>query len=171
MSLLSTEPVIARAPDAGGMPSPADTPFDMLAYFSGGAEGTGLFHDRFGRLRLGFDVTMVGRWDGDLYRLAEDFRYDDGRVQKREWLIRREPAGGLSATAEDIIGTGQGFPAKDHIRWDYKMSVPVGKRVIVMRFDDRMYLRGDGTVLNVSTARKFGLVMGRLTATFRRRAN
>jgi len=166
-----TDPVntlLMRAPDAGGAGAGPSAVLDMTDYFSSVVEGTGLFHDRFGRLRLGFDVTMSGRWDGDVFRLAEDFRYDDGRIQEREWRIRRQPSHKMVATSDEIIGEAQGQGLRNEIRWRYRMHVPVNGRQIIMSFDDRMYLRPDGSLLNISEARIFGLLLGRLTAVFRR---
>ena len=168
--LQSWQPVIARAPEAGVSPAvDRSQTFDMLDYFAGSVAGTGLFQDRFGRVRLAFDVTMTGRWDGDAYRLGEVFRYDDGRTDTREWLVRRDGDRGYTATADDIVGTAVGTAGMRDVQWRYRMRVPVGGRRITMSFDDRMYLRNNGVLLNVSEARKFGLLMGRLTAVFNRR--
>jgi len=162
--------MIARAPEASTSPALGQLQaFDMLDFFSGSVAGTGLFQDRFGRVRLAFEVVMTGEWDGDEYRLGEVFRYDDGSSQNREWLVRRNGTGGYTATAEDIVGTASGTLGPREVRWRYKMRVPVGKRMITMAFDDRMFLRDNGVLLNISEARKFGLLIGRLTAVFNRR--
>ena len=167
--LRSWQPVIVQALDAGSSPAaPPSQAFDLLAYFSGSVAGTGLFQDRFGRVRLAFDVTMTGQWDGEVYRLGEVFRYDDGRTQNREWLVKRDGENAFTATAEDIVGSAVGAAGLCDVRWRYRMRVPVGKRLITMSFDDRMYLRNNGVLLNISEARKFGLLMGRLTAVFTR---
>lgn len=142
--------------------------FDLTEYFSDTVEGTGIFRDRFGKVRLAFDVTMSGSWRDNTYRLEENFRYDDGRIQDRLWKIRRNGDRGLSATADDLVGTAMAEQLEDEVRWTYRMRVPVGSREITMTFDDRMYLRPDGVLLNVSEARKFGIVVGRLTAVYRR---
>jgi len=168
--LQSWQPVMARAPEASGGPAVDRTQtFDMLDYFSGSVAGSGLFQDRFGRVRLAFEVIMTGQWDGETYRLGEAFRYDDGRTQNREWLVRRNGDSAYTATAEDIVGTASGTTGPRDVQWRYRMRVPVGKRLITMAFDDRMYLRDNGVLLNISEARKFGLLMGRLTAVFHRR--
>lgn len=166
----SWQPMITRAPESSGSPA-ADRvqTFDMLDYFSGSVAGTGMFQDRFGRVRLAFEVVMTGRWDGDDYRLGEVFQYDDGSTKKQEWLVRRNGSSGYTATAEDIVGTASATLGPRDVRWRYKMRVPVGKRMITMAFDDRMFLRDNGVLLNISEARKFGLLMGRLTAVFNRR--
>lgn len=174
----SPSSVIARAPDAGGpapdvsagsAPPQTGELFDLTDYFSGSVAGTGLFQDRFGKVRLAFDVVMSGRWAGDTYRLTEDFTYDDGRTQQRVWHVRRAGGGAYTATADDIVGEATGSAAANETRWRYRMRVPVGNRLITMSFDDRMYLRPDGVLLNISAARKFGLLLGRLTAVFHKR--
>ncbi len=165
----STATLPTRAPDADGVG--ADTGLsgglDTFKYFNRRIEGSGLFHDRFGRKRLGFNMTMHGRWEGDVFCLAEDFRYDDGRVEEREWRIRRQSHGRMVATAEDVIGTAKAETLHDEVRWRYRIGVAIGSRKIVLSFDDRLYLRPSGELLNVSQARKFGILVGRVTAVFR----
>ena len=49
-----------------------------------------------------------------------------------------------------------------------QMSKATGIAKNKMRFDDRMYLQHGEVVLNVSKARKFGLLVGQLTAAYER---
>jgi hypothetical protein len=149
-------------------PSTSQKPFLFEEFFLGRTRGHGLFHDRFGRLRQEFTVDMNGWWSDDLFVLDEDFRFIDGRKQVRQWHVTKRTAGHYSAFADDIIRTATGICTERMIHWRYKMRVPVGKQTITMRFDDRMYLQHGEVVLNVSKARKFGLLIGQLTAAYER---
>jgi hypothetical protein len=149
-----------------GLDRPA---FSFDGYFTGPVRGYGVFQDRFSALRQEFTVDMEGAWQGDVFVLNEDFRFADGKASNRVWRVRKLPDGLYSATAGDIVGTAQGTPSQHGIRWRYVLKVPVGGREIAMRFDDRMFLQEDGVLINVSDARKFGLRLGRLAASFVRR--
>lgn len=136
-------------------------------YFEGLMRGHGVFQDRFGNLRQEFTVDTLGHWDGDIFLLEEDFRFRDGRRQRRQWRVRILDDRSYTATAGDIVGTARGERDGSIIRWRYTLAVPVGSRTINMRFDDRMFLQEDGVMINLSDASKWGVRLGRLAASFR----
>lgn len=167
---------IVRAPDglardAGAATAPERPDAAVMRleeFFLGPTRGVGVIHDRFGRLANQASADMVGRWDGETFALDEMFRFSDGRVQERVWRVQIGPDGGYRITAPDMVGTGTGNNDGNALDLDYRLQVPVGRRTMTLRFDDRMYLQDDGTVINVNTARKFGLVVARLCFVFRR---
>ena len=58
---------------------------DVQDYFTGPIKAWGLVQGRNGKVLARFDVDMIGKWDGDSGVLEEDFKYYDGRIQKRIW--------------------------------------------------------------------------------------
>src|SRR5210317_14989 len=59
-------------------------------YFSGKTTARGVFEDRFGNIKKSFIVYIDGTWDGKTLILKEDFIYDDGSKEFREWTITKE---------------------------------------------------------------------------------
>lgn len=138
-------------------------PADIKAYFNGPIKAWGLVQDWRGRVVNRFDVTMTGRWEGDTGTLEEDFRYYDGRTQRRVWTITRKADGSYEGTAGDIIGKATGNATGSAIRWHYQMDVPVDDTTYRLRFDDWMWQMHDGVLINRSYLKKFGITVAELT--------
>src|SRR4051812_19462803 len=79
--------------------------FAMEKYFLGHVRGYGLVEDRWRNVRRQFVVDMHGAWQGNEFLLHEDFVYDDGEKQVREWRIRKLDDAHYEATAADVEGT------------------------------------------------------------------
>lgn len=135
-------------------------------FFLGDVRGHGLFQDRFGNLRQEFTVDMSGRWLDGIFHLDERFRFRDGKRSRRQWNVQVIGDRQYEATADDIIGVAKGQQLGSTVQWRYTLAVPVGRRIVNMSFDDRMFLQEDGVMINVSDARKWGIRLGRLTASF-----
>jgi hypothetical protein len=142
--------------------------FELEAFFRGRVRATGLFQDRFGRVRSEFDCVMVGRDAAGALVIDEDFRFRDGKRSRRQWRIRRLAEGVYDGQAADFAGPARGTVVGNVMRWRYVLKLPVGRRTLALRFDDRSILQPDGTLLNVADASKFGLRLARLVCTMRR---
>jgi hypothetical protein len=153
---------------ANGIARSADDDRDFERWFTGTVRGWGLFEDRFRRVRQRFTVTMTGTQEVDAFVLDENFVHADGLGQTRRWRVSRLNDGLYTASAEDIVGAAEGRPFAGGIAWRYVMRVPVGRRRVALDFDDRLYFRDDGRILNLSEARKWGILVGRLIAMFSR---
>jgi hypothetical protein len=154
-----------ETPGAGA----AARPFVFEEFFLGTVSGRGIVQDRWGRLRRAFVVDMHGAWSGADFVLDEFFRYRDGTVQRHIWRVTKGTGGRYWASADDLIGLAEATVEPGALRWRYRLRVPVRGRRIVFAFDDRMYLTDDGTVLDVSDIRKFGIRVGRLVLALERR--
>ncbi len=144
-------------------------PFEFEAFFLGAVSGRGIVQDRRGRLRQSFVVDMHGFWRGADFVLDESFRLNDGTTQRRTWTVTKGAGGRYWASADDLVGFAEGAAEPGLVRWTYHLRVPVGRRRIALAFDDRMYLMDDGTVLDVSDMRKFGIRVGRVVLALERR--
>lgn len=164
-----TEDATESAAPPAGKRSAVIPELRMEGFFLGATRGHGVFQDRFGTLRQQFTVDMFGHWQGDRFLLEEHFRYRDGTTSDRLWQVRVIDDLHYEATADDIVGVAGGVRDGSTIRWRYVLAVPIGGRLINMRFDDRMFLQDDGVLINVSDARKWGLRLGRLAASFQAR--
>ena len=142
---------------------------DLRSYFNGVVEGHGLFTDRNGKVVKRFTVRMDCRWNGDEGVLDEDFLYSDGSRQRRVWTVRKLPDGRYTGRAADVVGEAQGQARGNTLRWNYTLALPVDGRTWNVQMDDWMHLVNEEVLLNRTAMRKFGIHLGDVTLSFRRR--
>lgn len=142
---------------------------DLRSYFNGIVEGHGLFTDRNGKVVKRFTVRMDCRWNGDEGVLDEDFLYSDGSRQRRVWTVRKLPDGRYTGRAADVVGEAQGQARGNTLRWNYTLALPVDGRTWHVQMDDWMHLVNEEVLLNRTAMRKFGIHLGDVTLSFRRR--
>ncbi|TXL64203.1 DUF3833 domain-containing protein [Zeimonas arvi] len=159
---------------------------DLKRYFDGTVDAWGVFQDRSGRIVRRFVVAIRCSWQGDVGTLDEDFVYSDGSTQKRIWTLRKAgeaapgggvtPAGGTDAgvvrwtgTAADVVGEARGEVSGNAFNWRYTMALEVDGRTWHVDFDDWMYLVDERTMINRAVMSKFGVRLGEVLLSFRKR--
>lgn len=147
---------------------------DLRRYFDGTLDAWGVFHDRSGRVVRRFTAVIKASWDGDVGTLDEDFLYSDGETQKRIWTLRRQPGGEpdqahWTGTAGDAVGEARGTVTGNAFNWQYTMALEVDGRTWHVDFDDWMYLMDERTMLNRAVMSKFGIRLGEVLLSFRKR--
>jgi Protein of unknown function (DUF3833) len=138
-------------------------PVDIKTYFSGPIRAWGIVQDRSGKVVQRFDVQMMGRWEGDVGTLEEEFKYYDGRTQQRIWTIKKIGENKFEGTAGDIIGVAKGAQNGSAVQWAYQMDLEVKGTTYRVTFDDWMFMMNDGILINRSYIKKFGITMAELT--------
>lgn len=136
---------------------------DIKEYFNGPIKAWGIVQDWRGRVVNRFDITMVGKWEGDTGTLTEHFVYYDGRTQERIWTIKKLPDGTYEGTASDILDKATGQTKGTAARWNYVMDLPVDDTTYRIRFDDWMWSMNDGVLINRSYLKKFGITVSELS--------
>lgn len=152
--------------------SPADyadtgPSFDPRTVLSGPILSEGVIYGPTGRVNSRFVMRMEGRWEGERGILTEDFTYATGRTQHREWTLVQGNDGRLTATAPDIIGTGEGIVSGASLRLSYRIRLPEDVGGHVLDVVDWLYLMPNGVILNRSQMRRFGVTLAELVATMR----
>jgi hypothetical protein len=146
----------------------APATFRIEDYFDGPVHAEGLVEDRFGKVRRKFSVVIEGRRTQDGCILEETFAFDDGERSERTWTVTRRGEDGYEGRANDVIGMARGQIQGPELRWAYRLRLPIGKRTWAIDFDDRMFLRDGGMMLNIAEMRKWGITIGRITIAFQR---
>ncbi len=141
--------------------------FDLRKHLSGQILSEGLIYGPTGKMTNSFVAEMVGEWDGDTGTLSEQFTYSNGTVQTRKWYLKIGPGNMFTATADDIVGKAVGEISGATARLSYKIILPEDAGGHVLSVTDWMYLTGNGTIMNRSEMRKFGLKVAELVATMR----
>jgi len=142
---------------------------DLRTYFDGIVDAWGVFTDRSGAVVKRFTVVMDCRWQGDQGVLDEAFTYSDGTRQRRVWRITRLGDGQYEGRADDVVGLARGGERGNALQWKYTLALPVDGRTWEVEMDDWMFLMNDQVMLNRATMRKFGIRLGEVTLSFRKR--
>lgn len=170
MAALLALPLLAGCATTGVEAYRAEKPvLDLKSYFDGTVDAWGMVQDRSGKVVKRFYVRIEGRWDGDRGTLDEHFDYSDGTTQRRVWTIVRHEPGRYTGTASDVVGEARGEAAGNALRWRYVMALEVDGRVYHVDFDDWMYLVSGDVMLNRSEMSKFGVRLGEVTLSFKKR--
>ena len=109
--------------------------------------------------------------EGGEFVLNEEFLYDDGEVDRREWRVKPLGDGRYEGRAGDVIDVAAGRSAGNALQWQYQMLVPVGDGKWKLTFDDWMFLQPNGIAINRASMRKFGIEIGTLTVAFHKPAD
>jgi len=141
---------------------------DLAQYFNGSIDGWGMFQDRSGKVVKRFYVRIDASWTGNAGTLDEHFEYSDGTKENRVWKLVKE-GDRYTGTAGDVVGTAVGTAQGNALRWNYVLSLPVDGRTWNMDMDDWMYLIDGKTLLNRTAMSKFGVEVGQVTLSFRKR--
>jgi len=163
--------VLARRYSFAGQ-DPADyagtTPeIDIRRHLSGPILCEGVIYGPTGRVTSRFVAEMAGRWEGDSGTLAEHFRYAGGNAQHREWRLTLGAGGAIRAEADDIVGEGSGWQKGATVLLRYRIRLPENAGGWALDVTDWMYLMENGTIINRSQFRKFGIKVAELVATMR----
>lgn len=130
----------------------------------------GVVIDLFGRKRAQFTVRMTGKWDeaAQTFFLNEDFVFDDGRTDTREWILEKQPDGTYGAVASDNPGhVSRVTITGDQLYMDYPYTLEFRGMKIKTRYRDWLWLMPDGkTILNRSRITKWGITLAQVVASF-----
>ncbi|MEO8738500.1 MAG: DUF3833 domain-containing protein [Casimicrobiaceae bacterium] len=141
---------------------------DLAQYFNGTVDGWGIFQDRSGKVVKRFHVRVDATWVGNQGTLDEHFEYADGTTQQRVWKIVKD-GDRYTGTAPDVVGTAQGLAAGNTLHWNYVLALPVDAQVWNVDMDDWMILVDAATMLNRTAMSKYGVKVGEVTLSFRKR--
>lgn len=143
---------------------------DLQRYFNGTIDAWGMFQDRSNEVVKRFTVRIDAQWRDDVGTLDEAFVYSDGTRSRRIWTIRKTGPHAYEGTADDVVGVARGEAYGNALRWRYVLKLPMDGKTYEVDFDDWMYLIDDEVMLNRSVMSKFGVRLGEVTLSFRRRA-
>ena len=120
-------------------------------------------------MRRQFVVDINGNWDGTILTLDEDFVFDDGEKDFRQWRIRKLKDGTYEGRADDVIGTAKGVASGNSLHWSYVLDLKRDSgSSIKVKLDDWMFLQSGGVLLNRARMSKFGIELGQITISFKR---
>jgi hypothetical protein len=141
--------------------------FDLKSALGKTYRASGVIFDYSGRVNIRFRAVITGTFTDSGGVLDENFFYD-GRpeVERRQWQIQFTGPASFTATAADVIGQAKAEVAGNALRMTYRLRLPERAGGHVLDVVDWLYLMEDGSIVNRSDMRKFGLRAAELFATF-----
>lgn len=141
-------------------------------WFRGRTTGTGSLAIPIAGIRRDFTLTTRGTWNAATrtFTLVEDFVFADGERDRKTWRFRRTAPGRYVGTREDSVGPAEVFEDGNAVRMRYRLAVR-GRdgATTTLGFDDILYLRPDGVLVNEASVTWLGLPVGSTRVEFRRR--
>ncbi len=156
----------AQTPDDYG---DSQDQFDLRTHLNGPIICEGVVYGPLGRVTSRFVGEFDAEWEGNTGVMKERFEYDNGSIQNREWHLKLGNDGRIQATAPDVIGVGSGVQNGSAVQLQYRIRLPESSGGHVLDTVDWMYLAPNGTIINRSQFRKFGIQVAELVATMRPR--
>lgn len=147
--------------------SAASPQFDLRQHLNGPILCEGVIYGPTGRVSSRFIADFEVSWDGNTGVMTEKFRYDSGATQDREWRLTLGNDGRIRAEADDVVGEGTGVQMGPAVMLNYRIKLPDSSGGHVLDTTDWMYLVENGTIINRSQFRKFGVKVAELVATMR----
>ena len=146
-----------------------DRDFDIREHLNGPIDCEGVIFGPTGRVSSRFVAEFDATWEGDKGVMSEHFSYDSGLEQDREWRLTLLEGGRIHAEADDLVGQGTGQQTGSGVvlRYSIRLSESAGGHVLDVV--DWMYLMENGTIMNRSQFRKYGIKVAELVATMRPR--
>lgn len=141
--------------------------FDIRERLNGPIICEGVIYGPTGRISSRFVADFDARWEGNKGVMTEHFRYCSGETQDREWRLSIGNDGSIKAEADDLVGTGTGSQSGAGMHLNYKIKLPESSGGHVLDTTDWMYLVDNGTIINRSQFRKFGITVAEIIATLR----
>lgn len=143
--------------------------FDLRRQLTGPLICEGVIYGPTGRVASRFVGHFHVRWQGNVGVMDEHFTYDDGSEQRRSWTLTLGNDGRIRARADDLVGEGRGVQTGSAVQLKYRLKLNPDRGGHVLDTTDWMYLAPNGTIVNRSQFRKFGITVAELIATIRPR--
>lgn len=143
--------------------------FDLREHLRGPILCEGVIYGPTGRVSSRFVADFDARWDGNVGTMTEQFRYDSGATQRRQWRLTLGNDGSIRAEADDVVGVGRGSQAGPGVQLTYRIRLPKESGGHVLDTTDWMYLMENGSIINRSQFRKYGIKVAELVATMRKK--
>lgn len=148
----------------------SNTPkLDIREYFNGPVEASGVFLNWYGAAETYFHVTMNGEWKGNDGTLTEDFIYSNGKKDHRVWTLKVLDDNNFTGAAHDVIGIAQGKQYGNAVNMRYVLRVPTDGTTYDLSMNDWLYRVDEKTLINKIVMRKFGIKVGELVISFKKK--
>ena len=159
----------AATPNPPAAPGP---PITLVSAFRGRTTGSGHFRvwltgdERRFTARL--NGTVTGPEGARTLTVVEDFAYDDGQKDRLTWVFREQGPGRWTGRREDTVGEATVIEGAGQIRLTYTADFNSPSGVNRLGFQDILYARPDGTIINDAVVTRAGIPVASVRFLIRR---
>ncbi len=139
--------------------------FDPVVFWAGHHASWGVVENRAGEPTDTVQTDCVGTPEASGLHMVQTLKLGDGTVQHRDWHLRRDGQA-FVATANDMVGEARGAAAGRVFHWSFVLATRPGNALFNVTFDQWMYLLDDGSMMNRTTVRKFGVIIAEVSEVF-----
>jgi Protein of unknown function (DUF3833) len=153
-------------------PAAAGPPITLVSAFKGRTTGRGHFRvwvtgdERRFTARL--NGTVKGQDGARTLTVVEDFLYDDGETNRLTWVFRETGPGRWTGKREDTVGEATVIEADGRITLTYTADFKSPSGVNRLGFQDILYARPDGTIVNDAVVTRAGIAVASVRFLIRR---
>jgi Protein of unknown function (DUF3833) len=168
---LATLPLAACATTPAS-PGKAGPPITLVSAFQGRTTGRGHFRvwltgdERRFSARL--NGTVTGPEGARTLTVVEDFLYVDGQQNRLTWVFREKAPGRWTGKREDTVGEATVIESDGQIRLSYTADFKSPSGVNRLGFEDVLFARADGTIVNDAVVSKAGIAVASVRFLIRR---
>jgi hypothetical protein len=143
--------------------------FDPVIFWTGHTSSWGVIENPDGDPTSIISTTTDGTPEGadGLHMIQHVYRGNE--VTLRDWHIRRIAPGQFQAIANDVAGTAHGTAFGRALHWTWILETNPGNPLLNVTMDQWMYLSDNGTLMNRTIIRKFGIRLAEISEQFVRR--
>lgn len=153
-------------------PVDAGPPITLVSAFQGRTTGRGHFRiwltGEERRFTARLNGTVTGQAGARTLTVVEDFAYDDGQKDRLTWVFRETGPGRWTGKREDTVGEATVVEEVGQIRLSYTADFKSPSGVNRLGFQDILYARNDGTIVNDAVVSKAGIAVASVRFLIRR---
>lgn len=153
-------------------PREVGPPITLVSAFRGRTTGRGHFRVWLTGDERRFTARLNGRVKGPegarILTVVEDFAYDDGQKDRLTWVFRETGPGRWSGKREDTVGEATVTEEDGRIRLSYTADFRSPSGVNRLGFQDILYARPDGTIVNDAIVSRAGIPVASVRFVIRR---
>jgi hypothetical protein len=141
---------------------------DPIQFFTGHVASWGVLENRSGEPTRIVTTDCTGEAGDGTLRMTQRLTIGQDAPATRTWQMRRAGPGRYEATANDMVGVARGEAAGRAFHWTWTLAASPGNSLKNVAMDQWWYLLDDGSMLNRTTIRKFGVILAEVSERFAR---
>jgi hypothetical protein len=127
---------------------------DVKSFFNGDLEGFAISQDQNGKITGTNTIKINGSWEGNKGVVQEVFIYNGGKKDSRTWLITLEDDGTFDAVGHNVSSPAKGRQVGNAAQMIYSLLIPTNGVKEEVKFEDKMYLVDDKSMIKISSFKK-----------------
>jgi len=127
---------------------------DFKKFFSGDIEGFAITQDQNGKIIDTQTVKISGKWDENKGMIQQNFFYAGGKKDSRTWLVTLNENGTFDAVGHDVSSPAKGKQIGNAAQMIYSLMLPENGMKQEVKFEDKMYLVDEKSMIVISDFRK-----------------